>query len=101
MCTSHMNHSVLSLTQEPYVNQSAVSIQEKFSLHRTYIIFRTLGLRHLTVVDCHNRVVGILTRKDLMGYSMEERLGDVIERSMREEQSVVELSDHYMGEQAS
>ncbi|ELU14761.1 hypothetical protein CAPTEDRAFT_80579, partial [Capitella teleta] len=55
----------------PYVNQSAVSIQERFSLHRTYIIFRTLGLRHLTIVDCHNHVVGILTRKDLMGFAME------------------------------
>ena len=33
-----------------------------------------LGLRHLTVVDEDNSVVGILTRKDLMGFSIEERL---------------------------
>ena len=43
-------------------------------MHRTYIIFRTLGLRHLTVVDMANRVVGIISRKDLMGFALEERL---------------------------
>ena len=64
----------MSYFQRPYVNQSAVCIPEKFSLHRTYIIFRTLGLRHLTVVDGHNHIVGIITRKDLMGFSMEEKL---------------------------
>jgi len=62
------------LLQEPYVNRSAARIDEDFSLHRTYIVFRTLGLRHLTVVDTANRVVGIITRKDLMGFSLEERL---------------------------
>ena len=60
--------------QENYINRSAPHICEDFSLHRTYIIFRTLGLRHLTVVDGANRVVGIITRKDLMGFSLEEKL---------------------------
>ena len=32
---------------EPYINHSAPRIEENFSLHRTYIVFRTLGLRHL------------------------------------------------------
>ena len=70
------------LFQEPYVNQSAVSIQQKFSLHRTYIVFRTLGLRHLTVVDNENRVVGVITRKDLMGFNMEEKLGAIMNNSL-------------------
>ena len=56
------------------MNRSAPRIEEDFSLHRTYIVFRTLGLRHLTVVDMANRVVGIITRKDLMGYGLEEKL---------------------------
>ena len=56
------------------MNRSAPHIEEHFSLHRTYIIFRTLGLRHLTVVDMANRVVGIISRKDLMGFSLEEKL---------------------------
>merc|ERR1719378_463902 len=53
-----------------YVNRSALALPLHFSLFRTYIIFRTLGLRHLAVVDVDNRVVGILTRKDLMGFSI-------------------------------
>lgn len=32
------------------------------------------GLRHLPLVDEGNRVVGILTRKDLMGFNVEHRL---------------------------
>jgi len=56
------------------VNRSAPRIEDHFSLHRTYIVFRTLGLRHLTVVDMLNRVVGIITRKDLMGFSVDEKL---------------------------
>ncbi|XP_067409978.1 chloride channel protein C-like [Emydura macquarii macquarii] len=64
----------LFINLEPYINKSAVSVQAHFSLQRTYIIFRTLGLRHLTVVDLQNRVVGIITRKDLMSFQLEERL---------------------------
>ena len=66
--------AVISRPQEPYINRSAPHIEENFSLHLTYIIFRTLGLRHLTVVDLANRVVGIVSRKDLMGYNLEEKL---------------------------
>ena len=65
---------IFAVFQEPFVNRSALHVQEDFSLHRTYIVFRTLGLRHLTVVDNANRVVGIISRKDLMGYNLEEKL---------------------------
>jgi CBS domain-containing protein len=41
-----------------------------------YILFRTLGLRHLTVVNQRNQVVGVISRKDLMGFNLEERLED-------------------------
>ncbi|XP_053916136.1 chloride channel protein C-like isoform X2 [Cuculus canorus] len=64
----------LFINLEPYVNKSAMSVQADFSLQRTYIIFRTLGLRHLTIVDLQNRVVGVITRKDLMPFPLEERL---------------------------
>ena len=82
------------LLQEPYVNQSAVSIQSKFSLHRTYIIFRSLGLRHLTVVNECNQVVGVITRKDLMGFNMEEKISDIIQQSFRRSSSSVELNEN-------
>jgi hypothetical protein len=58
----------------PYINDSGVSVPLHFSLHRGYILFRTMGLRHMTVVSHTNQVEGILTRKDLMGFAIEEKL---------------------------
>ena len=61
-----------SIDLREYINTSAVSVQEDFSVERAYMIFRSMGLRHLTVVDDMNRVKGIVTRKDLMGYRLDE-----------------------------
>jgi len=33
---------------------------------------RSMGLRHLTIVDDSNRVRGMVTRKDLMGYRLDD-----------------------------
>lgn len=77
---SDPRYSSLYIDLKMFANQSALSIPEKFSLQRTYIIFRTLGLRHLTVVDCRNSVKGVITRKDLMGFYMEERLEEKMKR---------------------
>ena len=41
---------------------------------RAFVLFRTLGLRQLIVVDGGNRVCGVLTRKDLMGHALEEKI---------------------------
>ncbi|XP_059164918.1 chloride channel protein C-like [Physella acuta] len=64
----------------PYVNQSAMSVQTKFSLKRAYTILSALGLRHLTVVNCDNEVRGMITRKDLMGHHMVEVLTPILHR---------------------
>ncbi|XP_063306511.1 chloride channel protein C-like isoform X2 [Pelobates fuscus] len=64
----------LFINLEPYINKSAVAVQSHFSLHRTYVLFRTLGLRHLTVVDLQNRAVGMITRKDLISFQLEKML---------------------------
>lgn len=53
------------------MNSSAMSVPESFSVERAYTVFRVLGLRHLVVVDHLNRVKGILTRKDLLGYRLD------------------------------
>ncbi|XP_062985903.1 chloride channel protein D-like [Elgaria multicarinata webbii] len=81
----------LFINLEPYINKSAVSIQAHFSLQRTYIIFRSLGLRHLTVVDLQNQVVGIITRKDLISFQLEEKLG--LEQALQQPHSDDELLD--------
>ena len=56
----------------PYINTSAPAVPLGFSLGRAYALFVTLGLRHLVVVDAHNRVRGILSRKDLLGFRLDE-----------------------------
>ena len=60
-----------------YVNTSALRIHTTFSVLRTYILFRTLGLRHLVVVDDLNRIVGMITRKNLLGHSLKKKLGPI------------------------
>ena len=73
----YMNEETYSdyfVNLSPYINDSGVCVPLHFSLHRAYILFRTLGLRHMTVVTHTNQVEGILTRKDLMGFAIGERL---------------------------
>ncbi|KAM9979476.1 hypothetical protein ACTFIY_008714 [Dictyostelium cf. discoideum] len=50
----------------PYMNLSTIVANETYSYSETYSIFRTIGLRHLPVVNKKNEVVGIVTRKDLL-----------------------------------
>ena len=39
-----------------------------------YDLFRSMGLRHLTIVNYHNEPVGMITRKDLMGKIVSKRI---------------------------
>jgi len=58
----------------PYINTSSLTVSDNFSLGFTYNLFRSMGLRHLPVVNTRNQVAGIITRKDLLGQTLEERL---------------------------
>ncbi|OQS07954.1 Chloride Channel (ClC) Family [Thraustotheca clavata] len=49
----------------PYMNQTPFVIQEEAPFTRAYRLFRSSGLRHLIVVNRHNNVRGILTRREL------------------------------------
>ncbi|XP_070575370.1 chloride channel protein C-like [Ptychodera flava] len=82
----------LYINLAPYYNQSAPCVEDNFSLHRTYIIYRTMGLRHLTVVDRRNQVVGMLTRKDLMGFRLEETLAAHIAETQTLNEPTVEMA---------
>eukprot|EP00814_Leptocylindrus_danicus_P006643 CAMPEP_0116013034 /NCGR_PEP_ID=MMETSP0321-20121206/5483_1 /TAXON_ID=163516 /ORGANISM="Leptocylindrus danicus var. danicus, Strain B650" /LENGTH=822 /DNA_ID=CAMNT_0003482501 /DNA_START=36 /DNA_END=2504 /DNA_ORIENTATION=+ len=62
------------LDLRPYANTAPYTINETASIQRTYRLFRTLGLRHLCVVNHNNQVVGIITRKDLLPGSLSESL---------------------------
>lgn len=49
----------------PYINQTPYIVQEEAPFVRAYRLFRSAGLRHLVVVNRHNNVRGIITRREL------------------------------------
>ncbi|XP_030548161.1 chloride channel protein CLC-d [Rhodamnia argentea] len=50
----------------PFLNPSPYVVPEDMSLTKVYNLFRQLGLRHVFVVPRASRVVGLITRKDLL-----------------------------------
>ncbi|CAA0829141.1 Chloride channel protein CLC-d [Striga hermonthica] len=50
----------------PFLNPSPYVVPEDMSLTKVYNLFRQLGLRHILVVPRASRVVGMITRKDLL-----------------------------------
>ncbi|XP_005294471.4 H(+)/Cl(-) exchange transporter 7 [Chrysemys picta bellii] len=59
---------MMDLTE--FMNPSPYTVPQEASLPRVFKLFRALGLRHLVVVDNHNEVVGLVTRKDLARYRL-------------------------------
>ncbi|TMS15556.1 H(+)/Cl(-) exchange transporter 7 [Larimichthys crocea] len=53
-----------------FMNATPYTVPQETSLPRVFKLFRALGLRHLVVVDDENRVVGLVTRKDLARYHL-------------------------------
>jgi len=64
----------MQIDLSPYMDTSAITVQETFSVRRAYILFKTMALRHMVVIDDRNHVVGIMTRNDLLGYRLEDKL---------------------------
>jgi chloride channel 7 len=62
----------------PYINAGPYVVHHNTSLARTYRLFRGMGLRHLCVVDFHNRVVGMITRKDLADEELVARANELL-----------------------
>ncbi|XP_050119861.1 chloride channel protein CLC-d-like isoform X2 [Malus sylvestris] len=50
----------------PFLNPSPYIVPEDMSLTKVYNLFRQLGLRHIFVVPRPSRVLGLITRKDLL-----------------------------------
>uniref|UniRef100_A0A671PJL1 Chloride channel protein n=1 Tax=Sinocyclocheilus anshuiensis TaxID=1608454 RepID=A0A671PJL1_9TELE len=59
---------MMDLTE--FMNPTPYTVPQETSLPRVFKLFRALGLRHLVVVDNENRVVGLVTRKDLARYHL-------------------------------
>ncbi|XP_005096600.1 H(+)/Cl(-) exchange transporter 7 [Aplysia californica] len=54
---------------EPFINQSHYVVLESASYTSIFKKFRSLGLRHMVVINFRNEVIGIVTRKDLARYT--------------------------------
>ncbi|KAF5736850.1 chloride channel protein CLC-d [Tripterygium wilfordii] len=50
----------------PFLNPSPYIVPEDMSLTKVYNLFRQLGLRHVFVAPRPSRVIGLITRKDLL-----------------------------------
>ncbi|XP_029015556.1 H(+)/Cl(-) exchange transporter 7 isoform X2 [Betta splendens] len=59
---------MMDLTE--FMNPTPYTVPEETSLPRVFKLFRALGLRHLVVVNDENKVIGLVTRKDLARYHM-------------------------------
>ncbi|XP_018846839.1 chloride channel protein CLC-d-like isoform X2 [Juglans regia] len=56
----------------PFLNPSPYIVPEDMSLTKVYNLFRQLGLRHIFVAPRPSRVIGLITRKDLLIEDNEE-----------------------------
>lgn len=54
------------LVLSPFMNPVPISVQMHCPLSRVFGLFRSLGTRHLCVVDHNNQVQGMITRKEIM-----------------------------------
>lgn len=79
---------------DPFINISTPKVDKDFSLQRSYRIFRTLGLRHLVVIDMRNKVVGMITRQDLMQFHIQERVEKMLDKNGRESISYAITQPH-------
>ena len=49
----------------PYMDEHPLSVHSSYPLAKVHTLFRSLGLRHLVIVNSDNTVYGIVTRKEL------------------------------------
>jgi chloride channel 7 len=62
----------------PFMNRSPFSVHYDFHSVLCFRLFRSMGLRHLPVVNDSNEVVGIITRKDIIHPLIQEKFDTLI-----------------------
>ena len=50
----------------PFMNPVPITVHEDCTLSKVFVLFRSLGIRHLVVVNRYNEVRGMITRKEIM-----------------------------------
>merc|ERR1712146_60501 len=76
---------------EAYYNKSPYSVRWNNSLSRIFHLFRTMGLRHVAVVDIQNRLVGMITRKDIANIHANMTREDFFESIIGKSNTIYEL----------
>eukprot|EP01099_Mayorella_cantabrigiensis_P003990 TRINITY_DN2994_c0_g1_i1.p1 TRINITY_DN2994_c0_g1~~TRINITY_DN2994_c0_g1_i1.p1 ORF type:complete len:105 (-),score=19.61 TRINITY_DN2994_c0_g1_i1:61-375(-) len=85
MCIRDRSTGVLREERElymdltPYMNGSSLSVHHTTRMTRVYDLFRRVGLRHLTIVNSTNTIVGIITRVDILP----ERCKELYDKKMQ------------------
>ena len=69
-----------SIDLRPFMDPSPYIVSDLMPIKRVYDYFNVVGVRHLTVIDCREEVVGIITRKDILTETIEERIVAAAER---------------------
>jgi len=59
-----------------YMDTAPYTADESSSIQRVYRYFRTMGLRHLTILNQHHVVTGIITRQDIVEHRLEHHSFD-------------------------
>ena len=57
-----------------YADRSPITTYPHAKVARAFEVFRKLGMRHMCVVDQQGTLVGMLTRKDLMTFRINENI---------------------------
>jgi len=55
------------------MNITVVTVNVEFAVSEAFQLFRTMGLRHMPVVNDNNKLKGIITKKDLLEKTCEQR----------------------------
>jgi len=72
------------LDLRPYMNCSPFSVTEEFYSIYAFRLFRSMGLRHLPVVDDNNQVKGIITRKDIIDSAIFKKSDEIQSRRQKQ-----------------
>ncbi|XP_072047747.1 H(+)/Cl(-) exchange transporter 6-like [Amphiura filiformis] len=79
---SHINRNmIMDLTQ--YMNPCPYTVSPETPVSKVFNLFRTMGLRHLEVVNSSGEILGIVTRHNLTEEFLDEKL-KVHERNQEE-----------------
>ncbi|GAM18690.1 hypothetical protein SAMD00019534_018650 [Acytostelium subglobosum LB1] len=55
------------------MNLTVITVNEEFAVSAAFQQFRSIGLRHMPVVNSYNRLKGIITKKDLLEKTCEQK----------------------------